>query len=325
MPIVETPAEAIELFNQTALDVLVMENTVIEKNTRPYDEDILNDIIAFLESIDIEVKECTLNDTCLIPGFDIGPNYIMMDRDRIKYPGDLLHEAVDGVEFLAFLAFVVAGALQSGQFVDQPLAGLVIKALILGAKGAFCGNEFGGGEVGACGSSDGVQRLRNPMGAQLAAHLGLPYAFASHFAPGALEQAVEIYRRTFRPSPWLEKPYFMLAVNVFAAPTDEEGRYLRTTMQLGFARLRTGMPGQLPRPVDDLDAHISPEIRPMVDEALRISAVGSPDSVRAALNEFIARYEPDEVILTGQIHDHAARLRSFEIAADVLGALPAKA
>ncbi|MAS04926.1 MAG: alkane 1-monooxygenase [Ahrensia sp.] len=162
-------------------------------------------------------------------------------------------------------------------------------------------------------------------GAQLAAHLGLPYAFASHFAPGALEQAVEIYRRTFRPSPWLDQPYFMLAVNVFAAPTDEEGRYLRTTMQLGFARLRTGMPGQLPRPVDDLDAHISPEIRPMVDEALRISAVGSPDSVRAALNEFIARYEPDEVILTGQIHDHAARLRSFEIAADVLGALPAKA
>lgn len=162
-------------------------------------------------------------------------------------------------------------------------------------------------------------------GAQLAAHLGLPYAFASHFAPGALEQATEIYRRTFRPSQWLEKPYFMLAANVFAAPTDEEGRYLRTTMQLGFARLRTGMPGQLPRPVEDLDAHISPEIRPMVDEALRISAVGSPDSVRAKLDEFIARYEPDELILTGQIHDHAARLRSFEIAADVLGSLPPKA
>ena len=162
-------------------------------------------------------------------------------------------------------------------------------------------------------------------GAQLAAHLGLPYAFASHFAPGALEQAVEIYRRTFRPSPWLDKPYFMLAVNVFAAPTDEEGRYLRTTMQLAFARLRTGMPGQLPRPVDDLDAHIAPGIRPMVDEALRISAVGSPDSVRAALDDFIAKYEPDELILTGQIHDHAARLRSFEIAAEVLGALPVKA
>ena len=160
-------------------------------------------------------------------------------------------------------------------------------------------------------------------GAQLAAHLGLPYAFASHFAPGALEQAAEIYRRTFRPSQWLDKPYFMLAVNVFAAPTDEEGRYLRTTLQLGFARLRTGMPGQLPRPVEDLDAHISPEIRPMVDEALRISAVGSPDSVRAALDGFIAQYGPDEIILTGQIHDHAARLRSFEIAADVLGALPA--
>ncbi|MCI5076732.1 LLM class flavin-dependent oxidoreductase [Oricola sp.] len=162
-------------------------------------------------------------------------------------------------------------------------------------------------------------------GAQLAAHLGLPYAFASHFAPAALDTAVEIYRSTFRPSPYLDRPHFMLAVNVFAAPTEAEGKYLRTSMQLGFARLRTGQPGQLPRPVDDLEAHIAPAIREMVDEALSVTAVGSPDSVRAALTGFNERYRPDELILTGQIHDHAARLKSFEIAAELAASLPAAA
>ncbi|QKV17527.1 LLM class flavin-dependent oxidoreductase [Oricola thermophila] len=155
-------------------------------------------------------------------------------------------------------------------------------------------------------------------GAQLAAHLGLPYAFASHFAPAALEQASEIYRRTFRPSEFLARPHFMLAINLFAAPTDEEGRYIRTSMQLGFARLRTGMPGKLPRPVEDIDAAIDPNVRPMVDEALRITAVGSPESVRNQLARFIDEYRPDEVILTGHIHDHAARLQSFRIGAEAM-------
>ncbi|PQO23245.1 alkane 1-monooxygenase [Rhodobacteraceae bacterium WD3A24] len=155
-------------------------------------------------------------------------------------------------------------------------------------------------------------------GAQLAAHFGLPYAFASHFAPAALEQAVEVYRRHFRPSAHLERPRFMLAVNVFAAGTDAEGARLMTSMQQAFAQLRAGRPGRLPRPVDDIDAAIGARTRAEVDAALRLSAVGAPETVRDQLAGFIARYAPDELILTGQIHDHAARLRSFEIAAGAL-------
>ena len=110
----------------------------------------------------------------------------------------------------------------------------------------------------------------------------------------------------------------MLAVNVFAAETDEEGAYLRTTMQQAFARLRTGRPGKLPAPVRDIDAEIGAGLRQGVDHALRISAVGSPETVKRQLETLIAQHRPDELILTGQIHDHAARLRSFEIAANVL-------
>lgn len=158
-------------------------------------------------------------------------------------------------------------------------------------------------------------------GAQLAAHLGLPYAFASHFAPDALEEAVALYRRYFKPSRQLEKPRFMLAVNVFAAETDAEGAYLRTSMQQAFARMRTGTRGKLPRPVEDIDAAIGPAVRQGVDQALRVSATGSPETVRRELQALIARYAPDEVILTGQIHDHAARVRSFELAAEVMADL----
>ncbi len=160
-------------------------------------------------------------------------------------------------------------------------------------------------------------------GAQLAAQLGLPYAFASHFAPGMLEQAASVYRKDFRPSEQCPKPHFMLAANVFAAETDAEGAYLRTTMQQAFANLRLGRPGKLPKPVRDLDRVIPPHVLPAVNEALRITAAGSPATVRAQLGAMIERYRPDEVILTGQIHDHEARLRSFEIAAEVLSDLGA--
>jgi len=155
-------------------------------------------------------------------------------------------------------------------------------------------------------------------GAQLAAYLGLPYAFASHFAPAALEQALEVYRETFRPSKHLDKPYFMLALNVFAGESDEEGRFVKSSMQQGFANLRSGRPGRLPRPVEDVETLLGPALMAMVDAALACSATGSPDTVRCELRKFIERYAPDEVILTGQIHDPAARLRSFEIAADIL-------
>lgn len=155
-------------------------------------------------------------------------------------------------------------------------------------------------------------------GAQLAAHFGLPYAFASHFAPAALDEAVEIYRRIFRPSAHLDAPYFMLALNVFAGGSDAEGRYLMSSMQQAFANLRSGQPGPLPRPVADVATRIDPLARRMVDAALACSAVGSADSVRKQIAGFLDRFAPEEVILTGQIHDHAARLRSFEIAAEVL-------
>ncbi|MFO1105050.1 MAG: LLM class flavin-dependent oxidoreductase [Amaricoccus sp.] len=158
-------------------------------------------------------------------------------------------------------------------------------------------------------------------GAQLAAHLGLPYAFASHFAPAALEEAAAVYRETFRPSAHLAAPRFMMAINVFAGETDAEGRYLMSSMQQAFARLRAGRPGPLPRPVADIEAAIGASALAMVREALSISAVGAPATVARALAALIERHRPDEVILTGQIHDHAARLRSFEIAADSLRAL----
>lgn len=158
-------------------------------------------------------------------------------------------------------------------------------------------------------------------GAQLAAQLGLPYAFASHFAPQALEEALEVYRRAFRPSAYLEQPHAMMAVNVFGADTDAEGSRLRSTMQQAFARLRLGQPGKLPRPVDDISQHLPPHILAGVNQALKISATGSPETVRQELSQIISRDAPDEVIITGQIHDHTARLRSFEIAAEALKSL----
>ena len=155
-------------------------------------------------------------------------------------------------------------------------------------------------------------------GAQLAAHLGLPYAFASHFAPGALEPALETYRTTFRPSDTLDKPHAMIAANVFAAETDAEGRRLHTSMQQAFARLRMGRPGKLPPPVDRIEDHVPPAFLAAANEALEVSAVGAPETVRARLSEIVEQYQPDELILSGQIHDHTARLRSFEIAAEVM-------
>ena len=155
-------------------------------------------------------------------------------------------------------------------------------------------------------------------GAQLAAHLGLPYAFASHFAPAALDQAVEIYRETYRPSERHPEPYFILAANVFAADTDAEGAYLKSSMEQAFVNLRTGNPGKLPRPVEGYLASLERPARAMLDDALAVSAVGSPASVERQLTALVDRYRPDELILTGQIHDHQARLKSFEIAAEVM-------
>jgi luciferase family oxidoreductase group 1 len=154
-------------------------------------------------------------------------------------------------------------------------------------------------------------------GAQLAAMLGLPYAFASHFAPDALMQALAVYRASFKPSKQLERPHAMAAVNVFAAETDDEGRRLFTSLQQAFVQLRRGNPGRLPPPVSRM-AWSAPAERDGVERALHYSIVGSRDTVRKGLSEFIAATQIDEIMLTGQIHDHAARLKSFEIAAELL-------
>jgi len=155
------------------------------------------------------------------------------------------------------------------------------------------------------------------FGAQLAAQLGLPYAFASHFAPGAMMQAVQLYRERFQPSEHLAAPYVMLGFNVFAADTDEEGRLLMTSVQQAFASLRRGRPGLLQPPVPDLLQQLNPMERLMLDEALACSAAGSPETVRRGLQSFIDRTGADELMITSQIFDHAARVRSYEITADV--------
>jgi luciferase family oxidoreductase group 1 len=153
--------------------------------------------------------------------------------------------------------------------------------------------------------------------AQLAAMLGLPFAFASHFAPAALMPALEIYRAKFQPSEQLQQPYAMVGVNVFAADTDAEARRLITSLEQQFISLRRGTPGPLPPPVDDMDDHWSPIERAGVEQALAYSVVGAPDAIQRGLEAFIAETDADELMLTAQIYDHAARLRSFEIAADV--------
>ena len=157
-------------------------------------------------------------------------------------------------------------------------------------------------------------------GAQLAAYLGLPYAFASHFAPDLLGDALATYRQTFRPSKWLDRPYAMMAAGVTAADTDAEAALLRSSQILAFARLRTGRPGKLPRPTDDL-SEVPVPVMAQVRQALSCSATGSATTIRRELAALIERYGPDEVMITGMIHDHAARLKSITIAAEVLDGL----
>jgi luciferase family oxidoreductase group 1 len=156
-------------------------------------------------------------------------------------------------------------------------------------------------------------------GAQLAAHLGLPYAFASHFAPGEMMSAIQIYRQSFRPSERLSEPYVMLGYNVFAAETDEAARLLFSSVQQAFVNLRTGRPGKLPPPVENYEAGLSPSERSMIAQALSCSAVGSAETVRREIEAFAARTGADELMITSQIWSHEARVRSLEILAEAMG------
>ena len=145
----------------------------------------------------------------------------------------------------------------------------------------------------------------------------LPYAFASHFAPAALDEALALYHRDFRPSARLRQPHAMLAMNVIGADTRAEAQRLFTTQQQAFVRLRRGQPGLVPPPIDDIEAFWSPAEKAMVGEALACSVVGDPTDLREGIAAFIDRHRPDEVMLAGNIFDMDARKHSFQLAADV--------
>jgi luciferase family oxidoreductase group 1 len=153
------------------------------------------------------------------------------------------------------------------------------------------------------------------FGAELAAALGLPFAFASHFAPALLMEAVDVYRRGFRASAHLDRPRLMLGVNAVCADSDDEADLLLTSLQQAFVNLRRGQPTRLPPPLPGYAQRLAPEYAAMLDGVLACAAIGAPDTVRARLEELVARTGADELILTSQIHDHRARLRSYEIVA----------
>jgi luciferase family oxidoreductase group 1 len=156
------------------------------------------------------------------------------------------------------------------------------------------------------------------FGAQVAAALGLPYAFASHFAPAQMMDAIALYRSKFRPSRQLRQPYVMLGFNVFAADTLAEAQFRATSMQQAFVNLRSGRPSQLPPPMEGYMERIGPQERAILDQVLACTSVGTPERVRSDLQNFAARTGADELMITCQIFDHGARLRSFEIAAQSL-------
>ena len=152
------------------------------------------------------------------------------------------------------------------------------------------------------------------FGAQLAAILGLPFAFASHFAPQAMYQALDIYRKQFEPSEQLSEPYVILGYNIVAADTEEQALYHRSSGLQAFVNLRKGNPGPLPKPIRDYEAGLSADEQMLLSQVSSASAVGTPDQVKTSVSEFLSSTKADELIVVSQIHDHAARLHSYELA-----------
>jgi luciferase family oxidoreductase group 1 len=161
------------------------------------------------------------------------------------------------------------------------------------------------------------------FGAQLAAKLGMPYAFAAHFAPDHLDSALEVYRRDFQPSEGLDKPHVMVAMNVFAADTDEEARLLASSQQQSFVALRSGTPGKLPPPIADYTSTLPAPARAMLDHLGQAAAVGTPSKVRDDIERFVKRTRADEIILCGATFDPQARLRSLELTIEASQAVAA--
>lgn len=161
------------------------------------------------------------------------------------------------------------------------------------------------------------------FGAQLAAALGLPYAFASHFAPQALDDALAIYRRDFKPSEHLAEPYVICGYNIFAADSDAEAERLASSMMQSFVALRTGNPGKLPPPIDGYRESLPPAAQGMLAQTLQASAIGTKDTVRSSVEAFLERTQADELIISCSIFDHEARLKSYTLAAEVRDSLSA--
>ena len=159
-------------------------------------------------------------------------------------------------------------------------------------------------------------------GAQLAAALGLPYAFASHFAPAALIPAIEIYRERFKPSEQLEKPYVMLGMNVIAADTEDEAGFLKTSVLQSFVNRSKGQRGKLPPPIDRYEEQLSLAECKMLENALSCSATGAPDTVEREIATFVEKYGADEIMITCNIHDFAKRLHSFELVGKMINLAP---
>jgi len=157
------------------------------------------------------------------------------------------------------------------------------------------------------------------FGAQLAAMLGLPYAFASHFAPAQLDEALRVYRERFQPSPQLARPYVMLGFNAIVSDTDEEAQLLATSVQQAFVNLRSGRPSRLPAPNAAFGESLSSQSRALLDQVLSCSAIGTPATARSAVEAFVARTGADELMVTAQIYDHDARLRSYALLSESVG------
>ena len=158
------------------------------------------------------------------------------------------------------------------------------------------------------------------FGAQLAASLGLPYAFASHFAPADMMEAIAVYRRSFKPSKYLDAPYLMLGFTAMAADTDAEARYMASSTQQSYVNLHSGRPGKMPPPKEGYVESLSAQEKAILNHMLAFAAIGSPATVRDKIHQFIERTQPDELIFTGNLYDHQARLHSFEIVADIMKA-----
>ncbi len=220
-----------------------------------------------------------------------GSDQITAQAMRRNLQGDVDDFPRDVVELMAYFQPV-----QPGQHVQAvPGAGLQIPIWILGSS---------------------------TYGAQLAAILGLPFAFASHFAPAMMSQAIAIYRERFRPSAQLAAPNVMLGVNIVAAETDAEAKFLFSSLQQSFLNIRSGRAGRLPPPVADFEQRIDRYGAAMLADSLSCAIVGGPDTVRQGIADFVKRTGADELMVTANIFDHAKRKRSFEIVAEQNGQQP---